>query len=155
MHNRLGFFFTISFFVVSVLSCTCPCVRGELRFGLIGFADSEADTIILRRFEKNENFRNVRDTFFINDTRYSRSGDTLKLTAYSGNLILQVDYDYELFFPGSQALIRISNINEIQTEQSCGIFSMDKVACENEIRSCQINATSTNTTWFNRIYIRK
>jgi len=151
----------VSIFFLSVLliafpSCKeCPCVPGSLRFDLIGFSDTEADTFIIKKFEANGNFNIKTDSFFIDHVRYRRSNDTLKLVAYPGTAVLEGRSDYEIFFPASNSLFRITEISEQKSTQNCGLFSTTKVACVNPIRSFKMNGTLMNPYPFNDFYLRK
>jgi len=149
----------LSFFVLSValFSCKdCPCIKAQLKFDLIGFSDSEADTIILRRFDLNGNFNLLKDSFLLHNNRYTRLNDTLKLVAYTGDALLESNYNYEIFFPATGSLYRIFEINEPISYQNCGgIFATDKVACENVITSCNLNGVVTPVYFFNYFYIHK
>ena len=136
-------------------SCTCPCIKADLRFELIGFSDTEADTIIIRKFEKNNSFNLLKDTVLIDNIQFARFGDTLFMTSYTSNVLLESFYDYELFFPQSQDNFRVAEIMEEASEQNCGIFSANKVACVNQITSCKINNLVTPVNFPNKMYVRK
>lgn len=147
-----------AFLVLVILySCTCPCLKADLQFGLIGFSDAEADTIVLRKYEKSSNFNAPKDSFFFhdNDIRFSRLSDTLQPVAHTSDAVLDINFDYEFYFPESQKLFRITEITEWQSEQSCGIFSTNKKLCVNEINTCKINGITERPSRFNKIYLRK
>ena len=151
--------YILSLFILSVtfLSCKeCPCSRAQLKFDLIGFSDSEADTIILRRFDLNGNFNLLKDSFLLNNNRYARFNDTLKLVAYTSDALLESNYNYEIFFPATGGLYRVFEINEAISYQDCGgIFATNKVGCLNDIKSCNVNGVVATIHPFNNIYIHK
>lgn len=158
MKKQFVYIIICLFFLPLLYSCSCPCAKAELTFGLVGFSDSEADTIILRKFNKNSNFTSLKDTvaFWVDEIRFDRSNDTLLPVAYTSDAVLESAFDYEFYFPQSQSLFRISEIKEEKEEQNCGIFSANKVGCSNVITSCKIN----NTTFvmpgvLSGIYLRK
>lgn len=129
---------------------------GELKFDLIGFSDAEADTFIIRKFEANGNFNVTRDTFLIDHVGTVRFQDTLKLVALPGNALLPGGFDYEIFFPGSNSVFRITEINEQMSTQRCGgLFATDKVGCVNTITSIKLDGAIVNPWPFNDFYIRK
>jgi len=156
---RNYYIYILSLIVLSVAlhSCKeCPCIKAQLKFDLIGFSDSEADTIILRRFDLNGNFNLLKDSFLLHNNRYTRFNDTLKLVAYTGDALLESNYNYEIFFPATGNLYRIFEINEAIAYQNCGgIFATDKVVCGNEIKSCNVNGVVTPVYFFHTIYIHK
>jgi len=144
-------------FLIIFISCKeCPCTPAELRFDLIGFSNTEADTFIIREFEPNGNFSIKKATFLISNPAFARFNDTLRIVAVPGTSLLKSQFDYEIFFPGSNSLFRITEINEQRSTQNCGgIFSTDKVGCYNTIKSLKINGTVIDPWPFNSFYIHK
>ena len=157
MRNHFTYIIFILLISSFLFSCkNCPCIKAQLKFDLIGFSDAEADTIILRRFDINGNFNMPKDSFVLDNNRYARFNDTLKLVAFSGNALLESDFNYELFLPAAGSLVRITEINEVKSFQNCGgIFATDKVACVNEIKSCKVNGLTVPIYHFNNLYIHK
>lgn len=146
--------FCISFIFIFFNSCyTYPCTAGELRFGLIGFTDADADTIIIRRFAKNSSQQ--KDSFFINDNVYTRYADTLKIVASTSAVVLSPEYDYHIYFPGPDKLLKISNITEEQRSIR-KIISGTKEGCINRITGYTINDVHMNIiSGYDRTYFRK
>jgi hypothetical protein len=143
--------------VIALSSCKeCPCAPGQLKFDLIGFSDAEADTFIIRKFEANGNFNIKQDTFLIDHVGTVRFQDTLKIVAYPGTALLPGGFDYEIFFPYSNSVFRITEINERMSTQRCGgLFATDKVGCANTITSIKLDGNIVNPWPFNDFYIRK
>ncbi|MBL7744764.1 MAG: hypothetical protein JNN00_14930 [Chitinophagaceae bacterium] len=124
-----------------LFSCSeYPCSKAEIPFGLIGFSDTESDTIILRRYYKGNNPA-LKDSFLITDIVFERMHDSLKMVASPGTAILESQYDYDLFFPETGTLLYISAIQEEQLYMKRN----RKVGCLNRISSFKINdQLSTN-----------
>jgi hypothetical protein len=156
----MGYKFLILYLVAfSVISCSeYPCTKGDLRFTLIGFSDTESDTIILRRFQKNSLV--IKDSFSftpLNPIRFARFGDTLTMTAYLSDALMQSDYDYQLFFPGAGRMFHITDIKEKQSYSNrSGLFSTTKEGCVNPITGCNVDGMTVSTNIFpNIIYLKK
>ncbi len=131
-----------------------PCGIATLDYGLIGFSDSEAQNIILRKFQKNSNFSDKIDTVIV-QANFSRSNDTLEISSIAGDGLLLSQYDYEVYFPTASRLYRITNIVEEQGEIRHSIFRPRKDGCINNITHLTINGQVINPLRFNRFYIVK
>ena len=152
--KKLLFIFCISIIFLFFSSCySYPCITGELRFGLIGFSDADADTMIIRRFEKKS--IQQKDSFFINDNVYKRYADTLKIVASTSAVVLSPEYDYHIYFPGPDILLNISNITEEKVSVRKFIGGT-KEGCINRITGYTINDVRVNIfSGYDRIYFRK
>jgi len=141
--------------ILSVTSCEKQCIKANLRFGLVGFSDSEADTIILRRFTKNSP-SNPQDTFFFKQIEFSRRSDTLDMMGIPIDSYLESNYNYELFFPEGGRLITISDILENKETMTKGLFNCTKEACINTITGYTVNGQFSNSIIDSElIYIKK
>ena len=152
MLMRLNIFIFLALSTITLLfSCKeYQCSKADLRFGLIGFSDAEADTIILRRFDKT-NPTTPKDTFLLTE-RFKRRSDTLEMVAFSSNALMQSDYTYEIIIPQSGSFIRIIEIAEEQRSIRLGLT--DKVGCVNFITSCKLNDQVTSVS-DNDVYLKK
>lgn len=120
-------------------ACTkTDCADAELHFGLVGFSDHEADSIILRRFTKNSGFTSLVDTARL-DIGFKRSNDTLGIASQLVNLQMTSGYDFEFYFPVAGRSYRITEINEEQSEQRKSIFNNTKELCINRVTSLKVN----------------
>ncbi|HWR32627.1 MAG TPA: hypothetical protein VN451_03840, partial [Chitinophagaceae bacterium] len=87
---------------------------------------------------------------------FTRFTDTLFLSYFPETAQLNSNHDYELFFPGASKLIRISEINEIVSEQKCnGPLAREKVDCVNEITSYKIDGQLRQPSSLHRIFLVK
>jgi len=132
--------------ILALASCgEYECLNAQFTFSLIGFSSIETDTIILRKYTKTTNFLTALDTFRItpNNTRYSFTGDTLRFTAYSSDILMRSDFDYEISLPKAGKTFKLAKITEEKQSKKLSLFN-DKVACINPIRSYELNGQLTS-----------
>ena len=150
--------FQIRLLTIAVLFSSCsdyPCSKASLQFGLVGFTEAEADSIIIKKFAKN-NPGILEDSVMIDHIGYRRINDTLDMVAIPGNALLESSSDYEIFFPANSLLFRVTAIEEEQLyHKKKGIFSTTKEGCENHIIGYRLNnqikpVAEFNRTWFTR-----
>lgn len=139
-------------FTLLIASCDdYPCTKAELQFGLVGFSDTESDTIILRRFT-NGTSSTLKDTFLFANISFQRSLDTLKMVGFPGSALLQSDNNYEIFFPATAELISVTDI----VEEQLYMKPRGNVYCINSIISYTLNGQiTTNIVPFNITYFTK
>ncbi len=152
--DEIHFFFIIVF-ILFVTACEKQCVVPELYFSLIGFSDTEADTIILRRFEKNNSSTPI-DTFAFHQLVINRSNDTLEIASMPVNLSLRTEYNYEIYFPEGGRLITVTNIIEEKRSSNKGLFNCNKEQCLNGITGYTVDGQfSTAIVGWQFIYLKK
>ena len=157
MYRYLSILIPVLLFILFASCSQHPCAKADLSYRLIGFSDAEADTIVLRRLQKNTS--SVLDSFIFNETnpiRFARFTDTLIMTSYSSTALLQSDYDYQLYFPGAARLISITGIQEEQSYGTrSGLFGSTG-GCINVIAGCTVDGVPVTAVVFpNSIYLRK
>ena len=151
--KKILIIFSIFFALTFFNSCTeYACTSGELIIGLKGFSDSEADTIIIRRFIKNTT--SLKDTSLVNHIGFRRNFDTLEIVAMPGIIFPTTEFDYEFYFPESGKLFKISNIIEEQRSIKKKLGGT-KEGCINNITSYTLNGQDVTTTGFSRTYLKK
>lgn len=139
---------------VAGFSCsTTECANSRLHFSLIGFTDQEASNIILRRFEKGNNFQLAKDTAIL-DINFNRINDTLKVASQIVKMEITSSYDFELYLPLASKTFRITEITEPYAEQRKSIFNNTKELCGKAITSCSINGVNKNID-SNTLYLTK
>jgi hypothetical protein len=147
-------FFTLML-VLSVTSCESECAIANLRFSLVGFSDSEADTIILRRFLKN-NSSTPMDTFAFKQIMFNRNNDTLEMAGIPVDSYFESNYNYEIFFPEGGKLFTISDIVEDKKTRNKSLFSCTKEYCSNAITGYTVNGQFSNSIiGWDLIYLKK
>lgn len=137
----------------------CPCEDPRLSFSPVSFANNEADSIVIRRFIKNSNYLQPRDTMLADpgSVGFHRNGDTLVPAYFKPEILLSAVFDYELYFPATGSLFRIDNINTEHHTMHCGgLFSMDKTFCVNSLLSFRLNGQVIQPgPLTNTVYLRK
>ncbi|MBS1570766.1 MAG: hypothetical protein JST62_00010 [Bacteroidetes bacterium] len=137
-------------FIASLASCcrTQDCETGYLNIATINFSRQESDTFILRRYNVNTNFNLLVDTLLLArnvNTFYTDKGlDTSFVIINESNPFrLTTGYDYELFFPATNTLRKISAISETKNQQKICSTSNGK-RCFNDIISYKVDGVMGN-----------
>ena len=146
--------------IVCALISACgeyPCGKASSYIALLSFTPAESDTIIVRRFNKGNNFLNLKDTIIIDksNTNFQQNGDTILVLGggFNGNSIITSDYDFEIYLPPLNKTYTISEITEPQQYRK---NSTRKDYCINAITSYKLNGQLVNAgNSFTRIYIKK
>ena len=95
----------------------------------------------------------VKNTFSIYNINFTRNNDTLEMVAFPATALLQSDHDYEIFFPETGKLIRVTEISEEQRYlKKKGIFSTTKEGCVNQITSFMQDGQINTVSGFNLAY---
>ncbi|MBS1497430.1 MAG: hypothetical protein JSU03_08385 [Bacteroidetes bacterium] len=152
--KKLLFYFLL---LLLVSSCTYDCFKSDVYISCIGFSTAETDSIVLKKFTKNSGFVSPLDSAVITpaNTRYKFLGDTLKFVAFSGDIVLDCDYDYEVYFPKMYKKYQLNNITEEQRTQQRNIFGGTKEACLNTLSYYNINGQVVDASKnSNIIYIK-
>jgi len=126
--------------IVFLVSCgkLHQCPTENLFPSYIAYADSEIDTIILRRFKTGTNFSQLIDSsrLSIVNCVFSKKTDTVTLFANDFKNRINEDFDWQIFNPYDQRVISISDMQfQIEETRSGGLFSMDPSACISPITS--------------------
>lgn len=145
--------YCISISLIFFNSCSeYPCTSGELYIGLKGFSDTEADTIIIRRFFRNT--AQLKDTFLIDHIGFRRNLDTLEIVATQGIIFPTTEFDYEFYIPEAGRLFKIFNIIE-EYRSIKKKLGGTKEGCVNNITGYTLDGMPVNTTGFSRTYLKK
>ena len=157
--------YIIMLFFAAAAFCACGsynCGEAEgMRISTVGLTAVEIDTMILRKFTKGSNFTSRIDTLSINPSNalfqfpYTTK-DTSFMGVLSPDILLKSKYDYEIFIPAVNKLVRITAISEPQQRMKKGLFNTTKEYCVNAIQSFQQDGQMvTPNTWQPEIYIHK
>ena len=137
-------------FVQSFISCCREedCETGYLNITTINFSQQESDTFILRRFKVNTNYNQFVDSLLLArdyNSNYTDNGlDTSFVILYETNPFrISTGYDYELFFPSTNTLRRISGISEIKNKQTV-CLTKSGTRCFNDINSYKVDGMPGN-----------
>jgi hypothetical protein len=123
----------------------------------VGFDENESDTMIIRRFENNNQFDNLLDTFVVSKANITRTivgTDSVILSPANYPALNNEFYsnNWELYLPGAQETVRIDNITprfNSQTETGA--------QCQSYVEAVHFNGSPyTYDSWFGdeyRVYI--
>lgn len=135
----------------NLISCcrTEDCETGYLNIAAINFSRQESDTFILRRFKENTTYNQLIDTLLlarnINSFYTDKGLDTSFVILNESNPFrLTTGYDYELFFPATSTLRRISNIVESKNHQKVCATTNGR-RCYNNINSYKVDGVFGST----------
>jgi len=148
------------YFMIAAIGtfCSCtstPCASGSFHFGLVGFTQAEADTIVVRRYFIGNNFTNMADSFMLQPGLRAQQ-DTLEINSlHILSTYLIAGYDYQLIFPSAGRTIRLTDINEEKREVKHSIFSNVKIGCENTISGMKADGVSLRPAGFNNFYFSR
>lgn len=148
-HELNDFMFKTCMFIIVVLltaivaGCgTEQCINGPVNLSFVSFPATATDTIVLKQYFKNATFDSLlQSTTFTKATgSYNQAGDTLSV----GQAYLDANYDYTIFLPAVNRLLKISHITVEQREVHLG-FSTYKTECLNPIKSYTLNGQVIST----------
>lgn len=149
----------ILLFIIVLLMYGCKkevqCSNYNIDAAFIGFQRSDLDTIILRKYVPDNNFRQLIDSLIlINDTSQLQSNDTIRVAIRRSEVAVAMCFgnDWQIFIPSKNRVVSVSNIVAKQNSIECR-FSIDPHACDcfNKISSLKqdnsvINLTNVNTS---------
>jgi hypothetical protein len=140
--------------IASFSSChDCVCASSDgLKVSFISFDSTEIDTIIARKFQKGSNFTQLIDSLQWDKTNLSlnKHNDSFQMGSWIGKILLQSQYDYQLFMPANNRIFKIAEISEPQCIDDCS----GKVMCINLIVSAKLNDT-TRSVQNEILYLKK
>ena len=164
MHKKALYTIIIWLVIISGYACgyyNCNEAPG-LRISTIAMSASEIDTIVLRKFAKGSNFTMLLDTLQLDSTntmfQFPFSGtDTSFMGLLKDETLLKSKYDYQVFIPAVNKLVKITEINEPQQKVRSNFLVNDKLACANIIQSYKMDGQLLTGTDFeyNYVYIKK
>lgn len=137
----MSFYITVLFLLLGMLSCgkKIDCTDPPINISFISFTQAELDTIVVRKFHKDNSFQNLIDTFLIPSTRGSivARGDTSHMSLYHPNNYLEPEFDWQIFIPAINRTVSITNILKENRSEKCAGFT--ECSCYNEIKSIRVD----------------
>ena len=141
--------FTVSVLLLLHLVASCTeeydCIDTQIQPAFINYSPLDIDTLILRRFKENDNYRTLIDTFVVrygSNSYYETFNDTTSVLVSDGKNGIKSGFDWQLFVPVKRKSVLISDIvSERKTgKRGYGIFSLGVgTDCVNNIYSAKIN----------------
>ena len=129
---------------ISACSKKCPCAPGIVEVYFVGIDSTEADTVILRTYQKGNNFVTPTDTNLVtnsNSYHYQRH-DTLSIHLKGTTPSLEIGNDYELIIPGINKTFRLNSFVEEEKEENC--VQRNLHGCRNNVLSVKVNGIAEN-----------
>jgi hypothetical protein len=149
--------------IIILTSCgnTYQCPKQSLITAYVSYADTEIDTIILRRYIVRTNFAQKVDSTILtsNNCSFSRRSDTVELFIHDSKNRFTDEYDWQIVNPFDQKTVSISDmVFHIEEHKSGGLFSMDPGACFSPLLTYKrdnILVTPVPNSGNNYLYIHK
>ena len=152
--KKIYFLILVGIGISGLFSCrnTCACTGNfGLTPSLVSFSPGDRDTLVIKEFTKGSGYSSLLDSILIDsgNSVYHTHNDT---TDIFSSAVLLPKYDYELFFPSSNLLIKITDIDEPQVEGNCP----SKTQCIDPVNSYKINGSliTKSNPYDNLIYIQ-
>ncbi len=132
----------ISIIVLTSCDRTVPCANQFVTPAFIGFNLSDLDTVIIREYEKGNNFSHLLDTaVIISDSNILASRSSNDTTIVLLNYIsgeekyILPDHDWQIYIPAQNMIVSMSNFISPQTDERCVLGGDLCPSCLNTIDS--------------------
>ncbi len=132
----------ISAILITGCDRTFPCYNQFVTPAFIGFKLSDLDTVIVREYEKGNNFSHLLDTaIIISDTTFLKSATSNDTTIILLNHIsgeekeIFPDHDWQIYIPAQNLVVSMSNFASPQKTKKCLIGGDLCPGCSNPIDS--------------------
>jgi hypothetical protein len=144
--------FLVAFVVMTSISCkNVMCYERVIIPSFVGFQLNDIDTLVMKRYKANDNFRTFLDSSVITYDAltgghgygmYTIKNDTTLVFVNGDNPSDGVypGYDWKIIIPAKSKTVSISNINSENNEGRRG--------CVNAIRSFQVDGVINNSPTF-------
>jgi hypothetical protein len=140
--KKIGLIILISAIVFTSCSRTVPCSNQYVTPAFVGFKFSELDTLIIRKYKKDDNYLTLLDTVLITtDSTILSKGSSNDTTIVLLNHIsgeekyIFPDNDWEIYIPARNMLVSMSNFVSPQTDHKCTLGGDLCPGCLNPINS--------------------
>lgn len=122
------------------------CSNVQIQPSFIGFASSDIDTFVLRKFKPNDNLQNLIDTFIVNGSYslYGINNDTTTVligdATNDGKAGILAGYDWQIYIPLTNQTFTITDIvSEKNTGKCSGGYYKSYCNCTNRNFSANFN----------------
>ncbi len=142
---RVAFITIVS---ISLYSCckTIECETYSIKnINISQFTKQESDTFIIRRYKEATNFADKIDTLLVAKDKNATYSDFADGITSAVNLNIDVNYaitagfDYELYFPATNTLRKITEISDIQGQIKYCSPSAGTNSCMNQLNSLKVD----------------
>lgn len=135
--------FLLSACIVPSCRKKISCNDAEIFLGFVNVASSDIDTVVLKKYSANSNFRNPLDSIEIIPNTNAEiiirpTGDTAVLRLFDQELGIKVGFDWQVDIPKIGKSYTISNIQQTDNEIKCGTFNTD-CFCNDIVTAISLN----------------
>src|SRR5687768_12065251 len=126
----------INILIISLSSCSrsIDCIDPPIYISFVSFPPNSLDWIVIRKFDKGNNFQNLIDTLQVTAVVGSiiKRGDTSDLSLNNPNYYPKPGFDWQIFLPTINRTVFVTDINKRDKTGKCGAMQTD-CFCDNEI----------------------
>ena len=138
--NKIKIIILFSLILLNLSGCLkkVQCVDSTIQMAFVGFTQSDLDTIVLRKFQPNDNYQHLVDTLniFYDSTYYSRYLDTTFVFVNDPAQMIRAYNDWQIFIPATNKTVLISTIVTEQATTKCSTLGENlNCDCVNKIYS--------------------
>ncbi len=128
------------------------CTDTNIEIGFVGFAKSDFDTVVLRKYQPDDNYQHLIDsTVFFNDSStIFQSNDTIRVSVGYQPDGIKAGNDWQIYLPRKNRIISISSIKSEQESIKCHFtFTKSQCYCINKIYSVKLDNTPVDLSNIN------
>jgi len=125
--------------LLTLLSCSreIECQDPPINLSFIAIPQTALDTIVLRKFTKDDNFRYKVDSLKVK-TFITNRGDTSIVSLGDPFYYVTAGYDWQIFLPAINRTIALTEINKLDKTGKCAALSTD-CFCNDEILGIKVD----------------
>lgn len=125
--------------ILTLLSCSreIECQDPPINLSFIAIPQTALDTLVLRKFTKDDNFRNRVDSLKVKTYINSR-GDTSIVSLGDPFYYVTAGFDWQIFLPAINRTIALTEINKRDKTGKCAAMSTD-CFCDDEILGVKVD----------------
>jgi hypothetical protein len=137
------------FLTLLIILFLCSCRRdyqcSNQAFGItfIGYPKADIDSFVIRRYVANTNFQQVIDSAVntLETSSYIASNDSTMVSYVSPMSAIQYGNDWQIYVPGINKTVSLSNIMAFQKSGSCsvGLGTKTLCYCVNPVQSANVD----------------
>jgi hypothetical protein len=154
---KKNLFIIILIVILQGCSRDIECSDPPINISFISFTANTLHNIIIRKFDKDSHFQSLVDTLQVSaaNGNISNRGDTSDLSLYNPNYHLKAAFDWQIFIPGINRTISITDINKLDKNGKCAAMQTN-CFCDDEVLGLKVDnrAGVLTTDYGYRLFIR-
>jgi hypothetical protein len=126
-------------FIITLLSCSreIECQDPPINLSFIAIPQTALDTIVLRKFTKDDLFRNLVDSLKVK-TYITNRGDTSIVSLGDPFYYVTPGFDWQIFLPAINRTVALTEINKRDKTGKCAAMTTD-CFCDDEILGLKVD----------------